>query len=212
MLVKKNKFVIIYNNFIYIILDFNNFVKFNSRFTNSFDQRLPWFSFKIINFLNSHLSKKIKINVLEFGGGGSSMFFIDKKCNLTVIESSEEWYKKIFNLLNKSKIYLIKYDLNYFNTVMYINNLIKVLDNSELFDIIVLDHFENDENIRLKIFPFIISKLNKNGFIILDDPWRYFLELNDLLIKFPNITLKRFTGFGPGRIGITETCILNFTL
>jgi len=55
--------------------------------------RLPWITFPAITFLEQELKKED--HVFEFGGGGSSLFFLEKGCRVTTVEHHETWFREI---------------------------------------------------------------------------------------------------------------------
>ncbi len=67
--------------------------------SNSVQARLPWISFPVIEFL----AEKIQPNarVFEYGGGGSTLFFIDKGAVVYTVEHHNEWYKTLEEKLRK---------------------------------------------------------------------------------------------------------------
>lgn len=61
-------------------------------------QSLPWMTYPAIEYLNQFNFKSEK--VLEFGSGGSSIWWADRVQNLTCIEDNLEWYEKVQESLN----------------------------------------------------------------------------------------------------------------
>lgn len=62
----------------------------------SIDYQLPWFTFNAIDFLNKNV--KPGMQVFEFGGGGSTLYFLNKNSVVNTVEHNAEW----FNLLKKT--------------------------------------------------------------------------------------------------------------
>jgi predicted O-methyltransferase YrrM len=54
---------------------------------------LPWLSWPAVDFLKQHLQPGMR--VLEFGGGGSTEFFLSRGCEVVTVERSMEWVDKI---------------------------------------------------------------------------------------------------------------------
>jgi predicted O-methyltransferase YrrM len=54
---------------------------------------LPWLSWPAVDFLKLHLQPGMR--VLEFGGGGSTEFFLSRGCDVVTVERSMEWVDKI---------------------------------------------------------------------------------------------------------------------
>jgi hypothetical protein len=57
--------------------------------------RRPWMTFQAISFLERKLERHI--SVLEYGGGGSTLYFLDKGARVVTVEHDSNW----FNLLNE---------------------------------------------------------------------------------------------------------------
>lgn len=56
-------------------------------------QNMPWIAMPCIDFLDSYLRPGQK--VLEWGGGGSTMYFLRRGAFLTTVESSPEWVQDL---------------------------------------------------------------------------------------------------------------------
>lgn len=67
----------------------------------SLDYRLPWITFQAINFLEKEL--KAGNTVFEFGGGGSSLFFLEKGCRVITVEHHDTWFREISAHIKKSR-------------------------------------------------------------------------------------------------------------
>jgi hypothetical protein len=60
---------------------------------NAFESGLPWLSWPAVDFLKLYLHPGMR--VLEFGGGGSTEFFLARGCDVVTVERSMEWVDKI---------------------------------------------------------------------------------------------------------------------
>jgi hypothetical protein len=56
-------------------------------------QGLPWLAWPCVDFLDSFLTSEHR--VFEWGGGGSTLFFLKKGCRVTTVESSTEWVEEL---------------------------------------------------------------------------------------------------------------------
>ena len=69
----------------------------------------PWLTTAAINYLNNYINKIYNIKILEFGSGGSTLWFA-KQANINTIISIEHdprWLKKVESkLLKKIKLNL----------------------------------------------------------------------------------------------------------
>lgn len=136
----------------------------------------PWLSRSSINYIyNFYFNQNNNIDVLEYGSGSSTLWFLKNKCRVTTIENTEYWLN---NLKEKIPINLIKnwkpllkrtntdninndYDgsdnENYEDYIQEVNNL-------GMFDIIVIDG-----RCRRKCFKNSISHLKSKGLFILNN-------------------------------------------
>lgn len=56
-------------------------------------QGMPWIAWPCVDFLDSYLRPGHV--VLEWGGGGSTIYFLRKGCRVTTVESSDQWVKEL---------------------------------------------------------------------------------------------------------------------
>jgi predicted O-methyltransferase YrrM len=63
------------------------------RHGSAFELGLPWLSWPAVDFLNQQLRPGMR--VLEFGGGGSTEFFLSRGCDVVTVERSMEWVDKL---------------------------------------------------------------------------------------------------------------------
>jgi hypothetical protein len=57
---------------------------------NSIQDELPWITFSSIDYISRHLHADSK--VFEFGGGGSTLFFLKNKTEVYTVEHDEKWF------------------------------------------------------------------------------------------------------------------------
>ena len=128
----------------------------------------PWINYAIIQFLHHFLLKDMK--VLEFGSGGSSIFFIKRGVKLISIEHEPRWLNDARIRLTSSKIrnwetHLISSKLatNGIPTSQdYLNPIRKIPDSS--IDLVLVDGRH-----RVDCVKHSLSKVKPNGYIILDN-------------------------------------------
>jgi predicted O-methyltransferase YrrM len=105
---------------------------------------------------------------LEFGSGGSTIFFLQRKANLVTFEHSEVWIEKLkpkLQTYDNWKINLVYYvwsETTSSTHDKYLHGLEEVKDNS--LDLVLVDGRHRVECIRASV-----PKVKKNGYIILDD-------------------------------------------
>jgi hypothetical protein len=157
---------------------------------------LPWLTFPVISFLEKELKKGNK--VFEFGGGGSSLFFLEKGCDVYTVEHDKIWFEQLSDhiekkqlhekwhgsfilpekktssaLLNPSKpedYYSSNADYSEYTFKNYASKIDDLKD-SEL-DLVLIDG-----RARPSCVYHSITKLKSNGFLIIDNTERdYYLE------------------------------------
>lgn len=57
---------------------------------NSIKDEQAWITFKAIDFLKAHLNRQHR--VFEYGGGGSTLFFLNRVKEVVTVEHNEEWF------------------------------------------------------------------------------------------------------------------------
>lgn len=163
---------------------------------NSISDRLPWINFPAIDFLNENLKPEYK--VFEYGGGGSTLYFLDRVSEVTTVEHNPEWFtnlQKVITEAQKGKWQgnLILPDTSEIKTMpssisdpdlyfswddtfehkifrSYASYIDRFKD--EYFDVVLIDG-----RARPSCIKHAINKVNKNGFLILDNAEReYYFE------------------------------------
>ena len=149
-----------------------------------------WTSYPLHQFLHS-LNLKGK-NVLEFGSGGSTVFFLQRKANLVTFEHSEVWIEKLkpkLQTYDNLKINLVNYVRRETASnahEQYLHGLEEVRDNS--LDLVLVDGRHRVECIRASI-----PKVKKNGYIILDDSDRpEYSEAFELLTEWESFVISGY--------------------
>jgi hypothetical protein len=159
---------------------------------------IPWYNYKIIEFLNKQNLKNLEI--FEFGCGYSTLFYAQKSKFVTSIESRFEWQEKILNLAELNNLSNLKITLH--NKLFGVDfaSSIKVQDRN--FDLIVCDSFDRVNCVRNSL-----QKVSNDGVILLDNSERdkyqiIFKEMLDL--NWYSIT---FSDLGPCRIKPSSSTI-----
>ena len=172
------------------------------------DLGLPWISYNAIEEVKSHLTKTSK--VLEFGSGGSTIFFSGLVSQVVSVENNSDWINFLISeIKNKSidNVELISCSYDHRSTGSFYNSdyAQKVLD--DYYDTILIDCKEVS-NYEARPYCFKLSEhsVKQNGIIILDDSWRYPQVKMFNKAKY----YKEFMGIGPGRKGLTETTIFYY--
>ena len=165
---------------------------------------LPWISFDAIEFLTDYVQKEH--TVAEFGGGGSSLFFARRAKQVLCIESDGQWADSIRAAIEREGLANFTLDLLPFdpnNPASYEESAHLHRLDGEMFDIILVDGYEEDELLRPICFRHAEKHINQGGIIIVDDSWRYpqLCEQNNAKRR------QRYQSIGPCRPGVTTTDI-----
>jgi hypothetical protein len=177
---------------------------------NSIKDELPWITLNAIDFITQHLYLYPTSNVFEFGGGGSTLFFLKKNAIVYTVEHDKKWFVVLNNIVTEKKYrdwngffieaekgrhvenpdaanpihYATKDDFykNY-NFKSYSSKILDFEDNT--FDIVLVDGRS-----RPSCIYHSISKIKKNGLLILDNSDRdYYLPqlYSDIEKKFTKV-------------------------
>jgi hypothetical protein len=65
----------------------------NSQGGSSMESRMPWLSYRAIEFIASRIRPQHQ--VFEFGGGGSTLYFLDRVAGVVTAEHDGPWFEKL---------------------------------------------------------------------------------------------------------------------
>ncbi len=166
------------------------------------EKPLPFIVYEAITFMDSILDPGKKI--LEFGSGNSTLWFLEKKGNVTSFEHCKDWYKTVKEYAESASFdKQVMEQFNFQNTQKEATwSLLNKIEN-ESFDLILVDG-ANDYNNRNECIKKSISKLKKGGWMVLDNSdhpnnWPGGLYMDSLYKRI------RFTGFTPMGLYISQT-------
>jgi hypothetical protein len=166
---------------------------------NSVVDRLPWLTFPAIRILEQRLTETAK--VFEYGGGGSTLFFLDKAGAVVTVEHNKEWFdvlkKKITGPESRQwEAALIlpeerdpKVQLDFTNPNHYYSNDENYPANTFKSYACYIDKFEDgyfdivliDGRARPSCLKHAVSKVKKGGLLILDNAERKYYLANNLI-------------------------------
>ncbi len=169
------------------------------------DQGLPWLAWPCIRFLAERLGSGSR--VFEWGGGGSTLFFLDRGCHVTTVESSRDWSDKIRQQILPRTGACSRFDLRTIeagrDSPESIEAYVEAVLRGRPWDLILIDGLEEDYLSRLRCVELAPTALRHGGTIVLDDAWRPGYDgVPGMLSSF---TRKSFRGLGPARLGVTQT-------
>lgn len=168
---------------------------------NPFREGMPWLSWRSIDYLEKQV--KPGMRVLEYGGGGSTLYFLSKGCQVTTVEGHPEWACAIRDRVAEFGA-AGRLDLRIFDTQtnsptsreMYIT----AVRSGGPWDLIVVDGVY-----RRECFAEARHWLSPSGFLIFDNTdFPDYANAYELAPGFQRIVCK---GLGYGRPGPTETTI-----
>jgi predicted O-methyltransferase YrrM len=131
----------------------------------------PWLTeYSIEYIMNFIKNQKKRINILEFGCGGSTIFFSNIDTNLISIEHDEEWFTEINKHVNKDNCLIILKKSKVIEGTDYLeNSYFNVVNELEIksFDFILIDGRDRVECFK-KSEPLLVD----GGIIVLDNSER----------------------------------------
>jgi hypothetical protein len=146
---------------------------------NQEGKAIPWYTYPAIEYLSS--LDFSKCSVLEFGSGGSSIWWEGKAKSVLAVEHKKEWADTLQkNASEKLRIVFAGNESEYLNA-----------GSGRKFDVIVIDGVW-----RQKCVEMIPSLLNEDGIVILDNSDWYPKAAKDLREQY-NLLQVDFHGFGP---------------
>lgn len=166
---------------------------------------LPWMSWRAIDFLQTQI--KPGLRVFEWGGGGSTVFFAERGCHVTTVESSEAWKAVILERYRdigggSLDIRLIPAESQDPGMVA---RYIRSVHDGAPWDIIVADGLEESYISRMDCIREAADSIAEGGMLILDDAYRsVYSTVPELLKGWERLV---FRGLGSARLGVTQTDI-----
>lgn len=159
---------------------------------------VPWISWPCIDHLNAYLKPEHK--VFEWGGGGSTVFFLDKGCKVTTVESNDYWRERIVSRVSGSTVE--HWDLRYIpadsnqdpRAIDYINSV----KTGGPWDVVLVDGWN-----RFRCLETAKDYVVRGGLLILDNADQ--AQYNEVPEKMRPWQRLEFRGLGPGRTWVTKT-------
>jgi hypothetical protein len=166
---------------------------------------LPWISWPCIDFLTSAIRPGMR--VFEWGGGGSTFFFLRAGCNVTTVESNEYWKQQIDQALAESPDLARRSELRLIPASSQkpanISAYIESVRTGGPWDIILVDGLQESYLSRMECLNAAISHVKPGGYLVLDDAYR--TDYADAPNVLSDFTRREFWGLGPSRMGVTKT-------
>ena len=166
------------------------------------DLGLPWFSYAAIDFLGGFLNRKM--DVCEYGSGGSTVFCARRARSVFSIEDNAQWYalvqeRLLAEDLHNARLRLAPFDFKNpvdFEDSAYLHSIPR-----EKFDVIIVDGTEEWIPVRPICFAHAEQFIKPGGIIVVDDSWRY----PDIRSNHHARRYEIHQSVGPCRPGVTST-------
>jgi predicted O-methyltransferase YrrM len=168
------------------------------------DLGLPFFSYSAIEALEQILRPDME--VFEYGGGGSTLFFARRVRRVTTVENSAEWIERVGAKLRGENLS----NVEFLHHPLLEDDLAAFLASPYLFaleglrpDLILVDGRDKRKKLRQPCFYEAEKHIAPGGFIVLDNSWAY----PELRTHNRARHWREFRSVGPSRIGVTTTDI-----
>lgn len=122
----------------------------------------PWLTLGAIYSLERIMGKRNALDVLEIGGGGSTVFFAKRAKSVLTFEHNAGWVKEIKKALPKGSNVRIIHD-----TISKLEDFVDGLKESK-FEVILVDSGYS-YNSRARFLRKSVNKLKKDGWLIIDN-------------------------------------------
>jgi hypothetical protein len=178
------------------------------RKASTLDSRIPWTSFSAIERLRKTIKPGTKI--MEFGSGGSTLFFLDLGATVVSLEGDPEWANVVRSSVAaplNERFALLEVDYSRRSEPEAYLEKIAEYDISD-FDFIFVDFPENprDGTSRTRLLQALEPKLKRGSVALLDDSWRYpFITSQTAAAK-----TELLRSVGPSRPGVTEALMFYY--
>jgi predicted O-methyltransferase YrrM len=148
------------------------------------------------------------MQVLEWGAGGSTLFFLERGCHLTSVESSAEWTAlleaevRTWPKAAEERLRLLHADTS---SAEGARAFLAPVRARASWDLVLVDCLDSDHVGRVDCVRAALDRVQPGGLIVLDDAW--FAELASVPEEAARHGYSRtiFRGLGPARWGVTQT-------
>lgn len=159
------------------------------RSVTSAGQPLPWYSYPCIEFLKARSFHDC--NILEFGGGQSTLWWAERAAKVVTLEGNESWYETLRSTAPENvSVFLVSLD----SPASCVESVQRILAENDCrnFDVVVIDGLY-----RAEMIDIALQVISEHGAIIGDTT-----ENEDLFEGFRNKGMLRadFYGYVPGNI------------
>lgn len=156
--------------------------------------RLPWLPFRLIDELAEVVGPGSR--VFEFGGGGSTLWFLDRGCEVVTVEHVPAWSERLAGLVASDRWQLLDRgaDDGYDAYVAAIEDYPE-----DTFDVVVVDGRE-----RVRCAHAALSRVRPGGWLVVDDVDRERYAAGLAAIPWPR---RDVVGFAPAKPSLAYTAV-----
>lgn len=169
------------------------------------DLGVPWFSYRAIRFLDDFLTPEMR--VLEFGSGGSTVFFARRVQRTVSIENDPSWHDRLSRRLDElglGNVELIHAHADLDSPEGFRSSPFMNAHSGEPADVVVVDSCDyRTYELRPVAVDVARHLVKPGGVLVLDDYSRYKRTVADL----PGWERTVFKGPGPARRDLTSTAV-----
>jgi hypothetical protein len=155
----------------------------------------PWLTFPAIHFLEERID--FSIDLFEYGGGNSTLFWANRCKSVTTVEHDYEWYK-VLTQKKKDNMSVYFEELAYDNKYCRFPNTL-----NKKFDIIIVDGRD-----RVNCCRNGVKSLNEKGVLVLDDSARP--PYKDAVNHLNDLGFKSINFWGMEAVYTHKTCTTIF--
>lgn len=165
-----------------------------TRARGTMDLRLPWLPFTLIDDLRSEVHDRAR--VLEFGGGGSTLWFLEQGAEVVTVEHHPQWADHLRQVIGTPRWTLLERSLES-DAAGYVGAADEFDD--EHFDLVLVDGRE-----RVRCAHASLSKVRPGGLLIFDDTDRDRYREGLTRIGWPR---HDYVGFAPAKPTLAYTTL-----
>jgi hypothetical protein len=170
---------------------------------------LPWISWPCIDWLDQvDLAGK---RIFEYGGGGSTLYFLRRGASVRTVENSEGWARRIQARVMEEGLHESRrFDLELVEVPYHPGPDDRALSCAYVralggapWDLVLVDGVEGSLNLRMECLQRAKEYVTLHGCVLLDDAWRQEYETAPSIMS--GFRRQVFQGVGPSRPGVTRT-------
>lgn len=156
--------------------------------------RAPWLPFRLIDELSERIGPESR--VFEYGGGGSTLWFLDRGTEVVTAEHDAEWSRTLATMTQSRRWTLLERS----SAASYRDYVEAITDYpDECFDLVVVDGRE-----RVRCARAAMTKVAPGGWLVFDDIDRPRYEVGLETIGWPR---RDVVGFAPAKPTLAYTAV-----